>query len=91
MEKFGILKLAQRKAGAWECRCLLACEASSTHFHFAFYSACTFAEVQQLYRDISLRVHPDKNPGFASATAAFQFLQQAFEAMKNRRRSGMIQ
>jgi hypothetical protein len=26
MEKPDILKLAQRKAGAWECRRLLACE-----------------------------------------------------------------
>jgi curved DNA-binding protein CbpA len=27
-------------------------------------------------------VHPDKNPGYASATPAFQFLRQAFEEME---------
>jgi curved DNA-binding protein CbpA len=29
-------------------------------------------------------VHPDKNPGDACASPAFQFLRQAYEEMKKR-------
>lgn len=40
------------------------------------------ATMQATYKELRIRVHPDKNPGdHATATAAFQFLQQANTAL----------
>jgi curved DNA-binding protein CbpA len=38
--------------------------------------------VQQVYKELMLKCHPDKNPGDEKATEAFQFLQLAFAFMK---------
>lgn len=89
MEKAEILDLALKKSGSWECRRLLACaalqQAGQPLWHCvmaAFRHPTVFATVPQLHKELVLLVHPDKNPGDAAATPAFQFLQQAFAEMR---------
>jgi len=53
-------------------------------YHAAFRYAETFEEVQQMNKELLIRVHPDKHNAAARmvATRAFQFLRQSFEELK---------
>ncbi|TFY81037.1 hypothetical protein EWM64_g2975 [Hericium alpestre] len=42
---------------------------------------CSLDEVKSSYRQIALRVHPDKNPGNEQATAEFQRVSEAYNVL----------
>lgn len=91
LEKQDILELAQRKVGAWEVRRLLACSAAASApganrhaIHAAaFRNVATQAGLTTTYKELMLKVHPDKSNGDTSATPAFQYLQQAYGELRS--------
>ncbi|KAG1660565.1 hypothetical protein FOA52_002010 [Chlamydomonas sp. UWO 241] len=85
LDRAGLCALATAKAGAWECRRLLACAAlrdPAAGARAALHHARTPPTIASEFRALSRKVHPDKNPGDAASTPAFQFLVRALAELK---------
>ena len=89
-EKADLLALAVRHVGSWEVRRLLAAGKLLPKLagHEAVFRNCLDPDaVLRIYRELSLRVHPDKNPGNQeAATQAFQVLTEAYRTLAPRGR-----
>eukprot|EP00198_Chlamydomonas_reinhardtii_P013786 XP_001703123.1 predicted protein [Chlamydomonas reinhardtii] len=84
-EKGELLALARERLNAWEIRRVIACSKLQGYERHVFRltrELHTLAALQKSWRDLRIRLHPDKNPGDDLATPAFQFLQVAFEKLK---------
>ncbi|KAG2487906.1 hypothetical protein HYH03_013486 [Edaphochlamys debaryana] len=90
-EKRDLLALARQRLGAWHVRRAGACSRLAggvgDWLLFGLSPGAPVpgeAALQGCYKDLALRLHPDKNPGDGEATAAFQYLQDAYERMRAR-------
>ncbi|KAG2487907.1 hypothetical protein HYH03_013487 [Edaphochlamys debaryana] len=88
-EKRDLLALARQRLGAWHVRRAGACSRLAggvgDWLLFGLSPGAPVpgeAALQACYKDLALRLHPDKNPGDGEATAAFQYLQDAYERMR---------
>ncbi|KAG2499974.1 hypothetical protein HYH03_002259 [Edaphochlamys debaryana] len=93
-EKEELIALAGQRVNAWHVRRAAACSrlplARGDRALFWLDPGSAFSKhgpLAKAFRELCLRLHPDKNPGDALATPAFQYLQEAHERMKKAARA----
>ncbi|KXZ45288.1 hypothetical protein GPECTOR_56g384 [Gonium pectorale] len=87
-EKAELLGLARERLNGWEIRRAVACSRLGSHnvgdralFRLEAGGAVQRGALTKAYRELIIRVHPDKNPGDDQATPAFQYLQAAYQRL----------